>query len=111
MFHDYARDNLAHRFSGYTGGERFKIVGSRKVSDGDTLVSTEITLANGAPVAVDWRVRQVSGRLVIIDVVAEGISLLVTNRAQFDSIASREGIEGVLRQMRAWHDSANVNDA
>jgi phospholipid transport system substrate-binding protein len=105
IFHDYARDSLARRFSGYTGSERFSVVGSRKVGDGDTLVSTQISLTNGTPISVDWRVRKVGDRLVIIDVVAEGISLLVTNRAEFDSVASRSGIEGVLEQMRRWLES------
>jgi ABC-type transporter MlaC component len=40
---------------------------------------------------------------VIVDIVAEGISMLVTNRSEFDSIVNSRGIEGLLVQMRTWH--------
>lgn len=107
LFHSYARDGLAQRFGTYKGGQRFAISGSRQVDDTDTLVSTQIYLAPGQPpVMVDWRVRDSGGRLVIVDVVAEGISMLITNRAEFDSIVNRRGIDGLLIEMRGWHAGA-----
>jgi phospholipid transport system substrate-binding protein len=106
LFRAYARDSLAKRFSGYTGGERFAITGSRAVGEGDALVGTRIMLGGGASVVVDWRVREIGGRPMIVDVVAEGVSLLVTNRAEFDSIVSARGVGGLLQQMRGWRDQA-----
>jgi phospholipid transport system substrate-binding protein len=104
LFQAYARDSLAQRFGAYKGGQRFVIAGTKPVGDADALVSTQIFLGrNQAPVAVDWRVRDVGGRLVIVDIVAEGISMLVTNRSEFDSIVNSRGIEGLLVQMRTWH--------
>jgi phospholipid transport system substrate-binding protein len=104
LFRGYARDSLAARFGGYTGGERFAVTGSRAAGEGDALVGTRIMLGDRTSVAVDWRVREVGGRPMIIDVVAEGVSLLVTNRAEFDSIVNARGMDGLLRQMRAWRD-------
>ena len=103
LFRDYALNSLARRFNGYTGGERFKITGSKKLDDTDSLVTTDIALPNRPrPANVDWRVRREDGQFKIIDVVAEGVSMVITNRAQFDSIVSREGMDGLLKQMRKW---------
>ena len=106
LFHGYALNSLAQRFNGYTGSERFKITGSRKLDDTDSLVSTEIYTPNRPkPINVDWRVRRTDGRDAIIDVVAEGVSMVITNRAQVDSIVSRKGMDGLLQEMRGWAGS------
>ena len=103
LFRAYALDTLAQRFSYYTGSERFVIKGSRQAGDNDTLVNTQILYVGYPPTSVDWRVRQTGDRMMIVDVVAEGVSLLVTNRSEFDSIAGRSGVDGVLQELRARH--------
>jgi hypothetical protein len=50
----------------------------------------------------------VDGRLAVIDVIAEGVSLLVTNREEFNSIVSRGGIDGLLREMHGWNEEAQA---
>ena len=105
LFRSYARDSLARRFDDYAGGT-FSVTGSRPVGPDDTAVSTRVTLAGGKPpVAIDWRVRREGDRFVVIDVVAEGVSLLVTNRAQFEAVIGSRGFDGLLAQMRAWHEA------
>ncbi len=104
LFRAYALQNLTASLSTYTGRERFTVSGSRPAGEGDSLVSTDISVDPGRPpVHIDWRVRRTGDRLVIVDVVAEGVSLLVTNRAEFDSIVSRSGIDGLLHEMRGWY--------
>jgi phospholipid transport system substrate-binding protein len=106
LFRDYLRDGLARRFGAYTGSERFTVTGSREAGD-DTLVGTRVTLAGqSAPVDVEWRVRREGDRLVVIDVVAAGVSMLVTNRSQFDTLVAKGGLDGLLAQMRSWRDGA-----
>lgn len=102
LFRGYARDSMAERFSAYSGGERFALKGSRLVGDDDILVSTQIFLGDGTPVSVDWRVRRQDGSLAVIDVVAEGVSMLITNRSQFDSIVNGRGVDGLIEEMRGW---------
>jgi phospholipid transport system substrate-binding protein len=107
LFRDYFRDGLARRLGAYSGGARLTLTGSREAGDGDTLVGTRIAIAGSpAPVALEWRVRREGERLVVIDVVAEGVSMLVTNRAQFDAVVARSGLDGLLAQMRRWHAGA-----
>jgi phospholipid transport system substrate-binding protein len=101
LFRDYARDGLAQRLGQYAGGVRFRVTGSRPAGEGDTMVATEVARGGQAPAHVDWRVREDGGRYVVIDVVAEGVSMLVTNRSQFEAVVAERGVAGLLAELRA----------
>jgi ABC-type transporter MlaC component len=49
---------------------------------------------------IDRRVRKGQQELTLIDVVVEQISLVVTNRSEFDSIVGQRGIDGLLQELR-----------
>ena len=54
--------------------------------------ATEATRpARPQPVRIDWRVRETAGNYRLIDVAIEGVSLVVTNRSEFDSVVARRG--------------------
>ncbi len=53
------------------------------------MVATTVTRPQNAPAEVDWLVRAVGGAPRIIDVVAEGTSLRVTQRSDYASFLSR----------------------
>lgn len=104
LFRGYALNSLAQRFSNYSGGERIEITGSKAVDERDSVVGTQIFIPGRAQaINVDWRVRrEEDGSMAIIDVVAEGVSMLITNRAQVDEIVGRSGMPGLLTEMRGW---------
>jgi phospholipid transport system substrate-binding protein len=91
---------MADRLNQY-GGETFEVTGSRAVDARDTLVSTRIHLPDqGAPINVDWRVRALDDRLAIIDLVAEGVSMVVTQRSEVTAVVGQRGIDGLIEEMR-----------
>ena len=49
---------------------------------------------------MDWRVRESDGGYAIIDVVAEGVSLVVSQRNEVGSIVERDGMPGLIEAMR-----------
>jgi phospholipid transport system substrate-binding protein len=100
LFRDYARNGLAQRLGQYAGGVRFDVTGSRAAGGGDTMVSSEVARGEQPPVHVDWRVRKEGDRYAVVDVVAEGVSMLVTNRSQFESVVADRGIAGLLAELR-----------
>lgn len=106
LFRAYALQGLTSALSQYTGRERFAVTGTRPAGDQDLLVGTELAAQSGGPsTRIDWRVQGAEGgRFAVVDVVVEGVSLLVTNRAEFDSIVTRGGIDGLLREMRGWYE-------
>jgi phospholipid transport system substrate-binding protein len=100
LFRAFALDNLANRLHVYSG-EDFEIVGSQAVNDRDAVVATRVTGGGRQPLKVDWRVRELrDGDLVAIDVIVEGISLVVTQRSEFSSVIERSGMDGLLAELR-----------
>ncbi|MDD3288063.1 MAG: ABC transporter substrate-binding protein [Alphaproteobacteria bacterium] len=102
LFESLVIKTYSDRFSLYTG-EGFKARLSRSEGDKDFIVSSDITHPDGSPpTTVDWRVRLKNGKLGILDVVVEGVSMSVTQRQEYSSIIQRNGgdIEGLLVEMR-----------
>ncbi|MEZ5825902.1 MAG: ABC transporter substrate-binding protein [Geminicoccaceae bacterium] len=99
-FRQLVMKTMADRLHEY-GGETFEVVGSREINDRDSLVATNILRPSGAPpIQVEWRVRSEDVGQRIIDVVAEGISLVVTQRSEVGDIVSKEGMDGLIEVMR-----------
>lgn len=104
LFRALVLKTMADRLDSY-GGETYEITGVQRVDERDTVVSTRIQRPGGQPIAVDWRVRAEGGRLLLIDIVAEGVSMVVTQRSEVAEIAGRAGIDGLLQEMRRRLDS------
>ena len=100
LFREYALANLASKLHLYRG-QSFEVTGAKVVSDQDALVSSRI-LSNGEPpLQVDWRLRERDGGApVTIDLIVEGVSLIVTLRSEFGSVIERQGFDGLLVELR-----------
>ena len=90
LFEEMVVRSYADRFDSYNG-ETFHITSGRPEGEHDAFVITEIRRPNGPPINVEWRVRQREGRLGIIDVVVEGVSMSVTQRQEFASVIQSKG--------------------
>ena len=90
---------------------RVRILKVRRVNERDSLVTTEIGLPGRAPLHVAYRVRTGNGALKIVDVIVEGLSLLITRRSEFAAVVKRHGIEGLLAMLRAQGANADVKEA
>jgi phospholipid transport system substrate-binding protein len=100
LFREYALANLASKLHLYQG-QSFEVTGAKVVSDKDALVTSRILSDGEPPLQVDWRLRQRSdGGLVTIDLIVEGVSLIVTLRSEFASVIERQGFDGLLAELR-----------
>ena len=99
LFPRYVVELYAGRFTGYSG-ERFEVVNQRPLRAGANLVNTRIVPAKGPALKVGFRVEQVDGAPAIVDIMVEGISLILTKRAEFDSVARREGVQSLIDRLR-----------
>lgn len=72
-------------------------------------VRTEMLLATGKWVSVDYVVRDRNDRYKVIDIAIEDISLLTSHRALFEKIIARKGMGGVITALEKWtKESYNV---
>jgi phospholipid transport system substrate-binding protein len=112
LFRDVVMRSLARRLDGYAPDakdpleKRFQILGSAPAGKADTLVRSKVFPPDGPPVALDWRVREGVAGPVIIDVIVEGASLLVSQRSEFTAVIERQDLNGLLAELRARAESA-----
>jgi phospholipid transport system substrate-binding protein len=102
LFKKLAIRNYGNRLVLSTG-EEFQIVGTRPETDMDTIVLSQILHSDGSqPASMDWRVRQKNGKMNVIDIIIEGVSLSVTQRQEYAAIIQSNGgqIDSLLEKMR-----------
>ncbi len=99
VFPRYVAKLYAIQFSDYSG-ETFAVTGSKPGPATDTVVNARIDRPGGEPIKVDFVVASVGQELKVKDVKAEGVSLLVTKRSEFDSVIAQRGIDGLIQALR-----------
>lgn len=100
LFSEYVVRNYARRLGAYSN-QSFSIDGSGPAGKYDALVNTVIVSEDQPEIKAGWRVRTVSdGTLKIIDLVVEGVSMLQTERAQFESVMQTDGLPGLLTSLQ-----------
>jgi phospholipid transport system substrate-binding protein len=102
LFEALVIKSYGDRLTLYTG-EGFTVTGSRPESEKDFIVNSQITHPDGStPTTIDWRIRNRNGKLGVIDVVVEGVSLSVTQRQEYAAVIQRNGgqIDGLLTLMK-----------
>ncbi len=91
------------RFERYSG-EGVTVTGVRETGHGEAIVLSEIPWPGGNSVVhADWRVALEDGECLVFDVVVEGVSMAVVQRADFGSVIQRNGgrVEGLLAALRS----------
>jgi len=107
VFGRYLLQSFTSRLRRYAGADlgttrdRFAIISTQPAGKNDMIVRTQIYPPSGASLEVDWRLRSRDGRLFIIDLVVEGISLLVSQRSEFSSVVERIGIDGLIGELQS----------
>jgi phospholipid transport system substrate-binding protein len=100
VFSDFVAKSYSRRLADEATINGFNITNLRDLGEGDSLVQTAISRPSGPPLNYEWRVRDNGGTVKIVDVVVEGVSLLVTQRADFTSVAGQSGMDGLIKTLR-----------
>lgn len=104
LFADAMVDNLMQRYGSalldFDGKPKLRLKGETALPGGRGFkVSTELLRDNGAPVPVDYLVRN-NGGWKIFDVMIEGVSYVQTFRGQFDAPLRQKSIAQVAADLR-----------
>ena len=110
LYRDYLIRIYSSRFARFSG-EKFVVRGTRTEAYGDTVVQSEIQppAAGGPTYSVNWRVRKEGNTYRIVDVVIDGVSLLVTHNQEFSSIIQNGGgkVQALIDALQARAGRAN----
>ena len=100
LMETYLIDVYAGRMDSINGQVRFE-VGDEKVIGNRTIVDSKVQRPGSPPVSVVWQVETVNSRAVVTDIVVEGVSLVVSQRADFASIIrSQGGLDGLIKLLK-----------
>ncbi len=101
LFEETLIRNLSARFGEYQG-VRFQIGRAQQRTEDDVLVNTIVERPNTAPFTLDWRVAEIGNQPKVVDVIAEGSSLRLTQRSEYSSVIQRNGgqVSALLAAMR-----------
>lgn len=100
---------LYREFMINTYGPKFKNYNGRKFTVNQVVIQQSFYVAkaeflprdSNVPISVDFRVKEKDGKLVILDFIAEGVSLIETQRSEFNSAISQSGMEQFLKNLQA----------
>ena len=99
-FQQYFLKSLTSRLTDYSSS-KFEIIGEDKKSTNYTIVNSKVTPENdGVEIKIDWRVFNINNKLVIRDLVVEGLSLAKTQREEFGSILASKGFDGLIANLK-----------
>lgn len=100
VYRKYLFDNYIPKFKKYTN-QQFVLKSTLDDGNGEYLVKTEIKNPAGVDIRVDYKIRMQNGVYKIFDIVAEGVSLIATQRSDFSSILSRKGVDVLIKKLKA----------
>ena len=100
LMETYLIDVYAGRVDSIDGQVKFQVGGEKAIGD-RTVVGIKVLRPGSPPVSVAWQIETVSGKAVVTDIVVEGISLVVSQRADFASIIrSQGGLDGLIKLLK-----------
>jgi len=95
-FGNYLTDKYGRQFRELQGAE-ITIIRSRDAGSKGVLVNSEVRQPGQSPYALDWQVSDRSGRIKLINLIIEGISLLSSEREEVRAmLAARRNDVGAL---------------
>ena len=100
-FTDYLSRIYTSRFSDYEG-ETIEY-GSTRAGKKDLYVITNLVRQRAEPIEVSWRIREFSGAPKILDIEAEGVSLLVSLKNEVSGLLAQNGdsVDKVIEVLRS----------
>lgn len=114
LFAAWTAESYANRLGADKGGS-LTVLGARAGSEqpgsdpADAFVRTRINRANGTSIDADLRVRTTAGGMKIIDVTMGGVSMDVTQRDEFAAVIQREGLGGLIRELKTHVSGLDVD--
>lgn len=104
LYSKYILGLYVPNFRKYTGGT-IKVISSKNINDDEYYVQTKLTdPLNSMDIDIGYRVLQNKDELeqfMILDIVAEGVSLITTQRAEISSVMSGRDFNHLIKILRS----------
>lgn len=107
MFEDAQVLTWARRFAAFAG-VRLETLGSVEDGEGGWTVDSRILQSAGPPIPVQWRIHpDANGRYRIIDIISQGVSMVLTCREDYAGALQRSGgdMDNLLSAMKSRNET------
>jgi phospholipid transport system substrate-binding protein len=84
-------------------GKHFEFDGVENSKSADQVfVNTKVPMEEGAPAIVKWRVKETNGKMKVVDIIIENVSLAQTSRSEYTAYIknSPNGIDGLIQDLK-----------
>ncbi|MAW80671.1 MAG: hypothetical protein CMI63_10570 [Parvularcula sp.] len=99
IFPDYLTKLYAEQFKDIVG-RPLEVLEAKELGARDVIVRTQFDRPEGSPIMVDWRVRQLrSGERKAIDIIVQGVSIMLVKREEFSSFIATNGVDALLDRL------------
>ncbi len=101
LFEDLIVATYSRKFSDYSG-QTLKVEAIREENEKMAAVASRILRESGEPIRIDWRLLRRDQSWRIVDVVVEGMSMVLSQRSEYAAVIKGDGgkIEGLLVKLR-----------
>lgn len=103
LYKEFNVKTWSARFDEFKGKEFIFDGTSAANNPNQIFVDTSVPMQEGKPASVKWRVSNVNGKLKIIDIIIENVSLAQTARNEYTAFIAKspKGIDGLLENLRS----------
>jgi phospholipid transport system substrate-binding protein len=109
-FGRYIAAIYADRFDSYAG-QKLQVTGEQPAAAG-VIVRSQIVMANGEPVKINYMIRRNGNTWLISDIYLDGaISEVATRRSEFAAILKSQGIDGLIAALNRKADILTATTA
>ena len=103
LFREYFIKNISSKLSDFADQD-LKIIDSKKINENNIIVSTKIfSKKDTQEIAVEWRIYTKDSKLLVRDMVVEGLSLARTQKEEFASIIASKGFSGLISALENYN--------
>lgn len=115
LYHEFMVQTYSPQFTGYNG-EKFSITSVTKDENYYTAKCLFYPKNSEPIVNLDFRVRKntnpkINSEFLVFDIVAEGVSLIETQRSEFGTVITNDGIDKFLKDLKARIAKLKIENA
>ena len=99
LYRDFMINTYGPKFKNYNG-KKFTV---NEVTEQNSFYIAKaefLSRDSNVPISVNFRVKERNGKLMILDFIAEGVSLIETQRSEFNSAIAQKGMDQFLEDLK-----------
>ena len=109
MYREFMINTYGPKFNGYDG-KKFAVNSVEKQSNFYLVKSEFIPKNSDVAIFFDFRIKENEGSFFIVDFIAEGVSLIETQRSEFNSSINEEGMAKFLENLKKRIDGLRLEN-